>query len=93
VNYDVYFYSCDGGRCQTAQFAAGWGSCSLTTDQINAWNSKKRWIRAYKDDGACWGEMDFDLVGANYDNLGRQFGQWKRSVDDFADLIKTGNVR
>src|ERR1043165_2719440 len=60
VNFEVYSYDCADNRCKSLQLAAGWSGCQRTTEQMNDWNSHKRWGKGHKEsnDGACWIEMD-----------------------------------
>ncbi len=62
-NYAIFFYGCTKSvDCRTIQFFAGYSDKKPTLSQINDWNAKKRFGRAYlSDKGAGRLEMDVDL--------------------------------
>lgn len=54
LDWRVYFYNCEDGRCQSIQFSAGFDlDKGLTYARINEWNYTKRFSRGALDD-----EMD-----------------------------------
>lgn len=55
VNWRVYFYTCENGRCANIQFQAGFDldDNTISYEKINTWNFTKRFGR-----GALDGEMD-----------------------------------
>lgn len=57
------FYGCkDNVNCTTITFYAGWSGVKVTLEQINNWNTNKRFSRAYLDkDGDPVIEFDVDL--------------------------------
>lgn len=63
--YSVYFYGCQGDRCDAIQFAAGFDEDQpMQYDIINDWNTNNRFGRAYLDDeGDPWVEMDINMEG------------------------------
>lgn len=87
VNFDVYFLDCDGGRCQSIQFAAGWTTTNKPSpDAVNAWNRDKRFIRAYltEDGGALYGEMDLHVAPASStEQIDEYLRLWKVMLPDF----------
>ena len=91
TNFDVYFYSCDEGPCQSIQFSAGFDlENPMSAGKINEWNRDKRFGKAYlDDDGDPYIEydinLDFDGVGAkNFDDT---IDLWRVVLADFRDFI------
>jgi len=62
-NFAIFFFGCTKNvDCRTIQFFAGYPDRSPTLSQMNDWNSKKRFARAYiSDKGAARIEMDVDI--------------------------------
>lgn len=62
-NFSVFFFGCTKNvDCRTIQFFAGYSDRKPTLSQMNDWNSKKRFARAYiADSGNARIEMDVDL--------------------------------
>jgi Putative bacterial sensory transduction regulator len=62
-NFSVFFFGCTKNvDCRTIQFFAGYSDRKPTLSQMNDWNSKKRFARAYiSDSGNARIEMDVDL--------------------------------
>lgn len=91
TNFDIYFYSCDEGPCQSIQFSAGFDlDQPMSAGKINEWNRDKRFGKAYlDDDGDPYIEydinLDFDGVGAkNFDDT---IDLWRVVLADFRDFI------
>ena len=85
VNFDIYFYQCNEGRCSSIQYAAGWPSSPGSLDRIGAWNRDKRYIRAYTAGGGqYWAEYDIDInPGGTYELLDHTLARWRSAVDDY----------
>lgn len=62
-NFAIFFFGCTRNvDCRTIQFFAGYTDRTPSLSQINDWNSRKRFGRAYiSDKGAARIEMDVDL--------------------------------
>ncbi|UVO53160.1 YbjN domain-containing protein [Sphingomonas sp. SUN039] len=62
-NFSVFFFGCTKNTdCRTVQFYAGYSDRKPSLSQMNDWNSKKRFSRAYiSDSGNARIEMDLDL--------------------------------
>jgi Putative bacterial sensory transduction regulator len=62
-SFAIFFFGCTKNvDCATIQFFAGYTDKKATLSQMNDWNSKKRFGRAYlADSGAARIEMDVDL--------------------------------
>lgn len=86
VNFDVYFYGCEGERCASIQYAGGWTPLTKgTRENINDWNRQKRYIRAYLDSkNNVWGEYDVDISpGGTWEQLDKSLTQWTARIADF----------
>jgi hypothetical protein len=85
VNFDIYFYGCTAGRCDSIQYAAGWPSSTGSTDRINAWNLSKRYIRAYTTAaGQYWAEYDIDVSpGGTYEQLDHTLVRWRSALGEY----------
>lgn len=62
-SFAIFFFGCTKNvDCATIQLFAGYSDKKVTLSQMNDWNSKKRFGRAYlADSGAARIEMDIDL--------------------------------
>ncbi len=85
VNYDIYFYGCSDGRCDSIQYAAGWPSSPGSLDRIAAWNLSKRYIRAYSTaSGQYWAEYDIDVSpGGTYEQLDKTLSRWRSIIGEY----------
>jgi hypothetical protein len=65
AKFTVFFFGCEkNANCGEIQFYAGWTD-KVSLEQINAWNRKHRFGRAYLDDkGEVNIEYDVNLEGA-----------------------------
>lgn len=63
TNFSVFFFGCTKNiDCRTIQFFAGYSDRKPTLNQMNDWNSSKRFARAYiSESGNARIEMDLDL--------------------------------
>ena len=86
-NFHISMYDCKGGDvCGSLQFWVGFDTKgAFNPSQINQWNRKNRWVRAYVDDvNDPWLEMDVDLTpGGTYENLNDEFAIWRDSLKRF----------
>lgn len=91
TGFDVYFYGCDDGPCESIQFTTGFDLAQpLSASKINEWNRTKRYGKAYIDDeGDPFVEMDinldFDGVGAK--NFDDSIDLWRVVLSDFREFI------
>jgi hypothetical protein len=81
----VYFYQCEGGRCGSIQFSAGFeGAASVPMTKVMEWNRTKRFGRAFLDGGSLFVEMDMDVErGATTEALANNFERWAAVVEQF----------
>lgn len=89
VNFDIYMYACDHGRCPSLQYAAGWSDIKVPPEKIAEWDRTKRYIRAYVgSSGSWWGEYDIDVApGGTYESLGHSLARWRDMVVEFKTFI------
>ena len=95
VNYDIYFYECTGTRCAALEFLAGWTpSDTVTLDELNAWNAKKRFVFGYRDtDRNLWAQYDIDVgTGASWEQLPTFMTRWEDGAKDFKAFIDRGGT-
>jgi hypothetical protein len=85
INYDIYFYGCSDGRCDSIQYAAGWPNPNGSRDRINGWNTSKRYIRAYSTaSGQFWAEYDIDVSpGGTYEQLDHTLSRWRAIIGEY----------
>jgi len=88
VNFDMYFYECTRGRCTDIQFAAGWSNAKVTPDQINQWNTTKRFLRAYwKPGNILWTEMDARIALGSTGNIDEYLALWPQMLHEFTSFM------
>jgi hypothetical protein len=88
--YAVYFQNCATPQnCDDLNLYAGFLDTKPTPDRINAWNSKKRFGRAYIDpDGDAALEMDIILKnGVSPANLSASFAIWRLMLLQFTEYL------
>ena len=85
INFDIYMYACNNGRCASLQYAAGWNPSQLpSTDRVNSWDREKRYIRCYTDSDSIWAEYDIDIdPGGTYEQLSFSLKRWRSAVGSF----------
>lgn len=91
ILYSVYFYGCRNGRdCDNIQFYASWQDIAdITLADINAWNTRRRFGRAYIEDGGdVTIEMDVNLdYGVTAGNLDDSADYWRVVVTEFSSFL------
>lgn len=89
TGFHIYMYDCKKGLCGSMEFSVGFNTKgAFNAVQMNTWNRKNRWVRAYIDDvNDPWLEYDIDLTpGGTYELLNDQFTIWRGQLKKFADL-------
>ncbi|MGH7095790.1 MAG: YbjN domain-containing protein [Stellaceae bacterium] len=90
TNFHVGFYDCNGARCGSIQFFAGFDTKgALNPVKMNQWDRAQRWGRAYVDNvNDPWLEMDVDLTpGGTYELLNDEFATWRALLARFRQFI------
>jgi hypothetical protein len=90
VGFHVGFYDCQGTRCGSFQFFAGFNTNgALNPVKMNEWNRSERWARAYVDNtNDPWVEMDIDLTpGGTYEMIDDEFATWRAVLARFKQFI------
>jgi hypothetical protein len=69
--------------------AAGWSGKDVELEDINRWNSKKRYAKAYLDsDGDIMLEMDLNVdYGVSRRNFDEGFRLWTRVLGSFKETV------
>jgi hypothetical protein len=89
INFDVYFYDCNGGRCSSIQFAAGWTNSNASQARINEWNTTKRYLRVYSKPGnVIWAEQDAVVGRGTTDNIEDYVTTWGTMLVQFKEFMK-----
>lgn len=90
--YSILFYGCkDGNNCKNIQFVASWTDTNVSLEDVNEWNKKRVFGRAYIDKDS---DPVLDLsVNINYGvsrkNMDDTFDWWARMMKKFhAEVIK-----
>jgi hypothetical protein len=87
VPYLVHFYGCmNGQNCKALLFQAAWTNPgTVTLEQVNVWNSVKRFGKAYLDDeNDPVVEWDVNLFGGvSPRNLEDAFDWWRLVLENF----------
>lgn len=88
--FGVYFYQCEGGRCGSIQFSAGFeGAASVPMVKVMEWNRTKRFGRAFVDGGTLFVEMDMDVErGATTEALANNLERWEAVVAQFPKFFE-----
>lgn len=91
TNFRILFYSCNKApRCASIQFVAAFDlDEGLKLSKINAWNSTKRFGRAYLDDEMDpFVEMDIDFEhGATSEAIANNVDTWAAVLPAFKTFI------
>lgn len=88
--FKIYFYDCVNGRCKAIQFSAGFDlKTPMAFEQINTWNRKNRYLKAYLDDDRDpYVQYDVNVnAGRTFSGLDDDFGVWTGMLDDFTTFI------
>ena len=89
INFDVYFYDCNAGRCSSIQFAAGWTNSSASQARINEWNTTKRYLRVYFKPGKIiWAEQDLVVSHGTTENIDDYLTWWEKMITQFKTFMK-----
>ena len=86
TRYGILFYGCSNGKqCDDIQFFTAWAGVTVSMNEINKWNSEKRFGKAYLDDeGDPVLEMSSNIdYGVTERNLEDSFDWWSKAVDRF----------
>ncbi|MEX8503663.1 MAG: YbjN domain-containing protein [Leptothrix ochracea] len=90
TKYGLYFYGCKGGKqCTDIQFNAAWSEVKVSLDQLNGWNSTRRYGKAFLDrDGDPVLQMSVNLDhGVSRKNLEDTFDWWAKIVPEFRHKV------
>jgi len=84
--YHVYFYGCKNGKgCTDIQFRACWSESETTLDDVNQWNRRKRFGKAYldKDNDPCLELITNLAYGVSKENLDDTIDWWAIALKEF----------
>ncbi len=92
TKFEIYYYGCNNGEnCRAIQFFSGYqtnGSISL--EQINSWNTTKRYAKAYLSKELS-ARIEYDVllgnVGMSKEDFDSVFSLWTRSMENFEKFI------
>jgi hypothetical protein len=86
MTFEILFYDCKPERCLSMELLIGFDlEKPMTAEQLNAWNSSKRYARAYPDaKGAPWFSYDINLSpGGTYEAMEDNYAIWIGLLPDF----------
>ncbi|MFC3531747.1 YbjN domain-containing protein [Vogesella facilis] len=90
MGYSIFFLQCeDGKKCRDVQFSAGWEGYDITQAQINDWNRRKNYSKAYLDE-VNDPILEMDVVmnpGISPAAFERAFKLWKMALKDFRQQV------
>jgi len=90
MGYAIYFVNCDERKiCTQMNFYAGFLDVKPDAGALNAWNSTKRFGRAYADaDGDASIEMDINIAGGvSRDSMVSSFEIWRLVLRQYAEHV------
>jgi hypothetical protein len=90
TSFYVRFYDCQGDRCASIQFTAGFDTKgAYSVDKANDWNTANRWVTSSMDkENDPWISQDIDLSpGGTYELLNDELKVWSDSVGRFMKTI------
>ena len=88
INYAVDVYNCDPD-CADLTFTASFETSGVTTDQMNEWNTTRRFGKAYiRDDGDAVIQFAINTrYGITVETFRDDLVWWETVLDDYADFI------
>lgn len=92
INFNIYLYACDHGACRSVQYSANWtGMSTVPVTQINDWNNRKRYVRAYlTPGGAIFGEYDVDIgPGGTWEQLNYSLERWETMLGQLDTFLRS----
>ena len=90
ANFRIFFYGCKVGRCNSIQFSAAFDLTNgMTATQINDWNVKRRFGRAFLDkEMDPFVQMDLDLEhGSSTESVANNLATWVLVLRQFRAYI------
>ena len=92
LKFLVLFMNCDEGKdCKTLQYYMGFNDAkSVSIEQLNKWNSEKRFARAYRDgsgDPVLEMDVDLDFAGLPRENLSDSLSTWAALMDAYRAFV------
>ena len=92
LKFLVLFMNCDEGKkCKTLQYYMGFNDAkSVSIEQLNKWNSEKRFARAYRDgsgDPVLEMDVDLDFAGLPRENLSYSLSTWAALMDAYRAFV------
>lgn len=90
VKYGITFYGCKSGKeCDDVVFVAAWSDTDVSLNEVNGWNLKKKFGKAYIDgDGDPRLEMAVNLeYGVSKENFEDTFDWWTTALKEFKDTV------
>ncbi len=90
MGYTIFFLQCENGKkCRDVQFSAGWEGYDINQAQINDWNRRKNYSKAYLDE-VNDPILEMDVVmnpGISTAAFERAFNLWKLALKDFRKQV------
>lgn len=90
VKYGITFYGCNSGKeCDDVVFVAAWSDTDVSLNDVNGWNLKKKFGKAYIDkDGDPRLEMAVNLeYGVSKENFEDTFDWWSTALKEFKQTV------
>jgi putative sensory transduction regulator len=94
LNWSVYFYNCSNDHCTSLQYVVAWNGDKATLENINNWNSNRRFLRAYKNPaGLVFAEFDVDIMpGGTWELIDYSLERWQKQLTVFETFMNTGKL-
>ena len=92
VKFSIFFENCtDGKACTTVSFVTGFTDVDATLDQVNDWNRKNRFARAYidaEDDPVLKMDVDLDHQGLTRASFGEYVDIWSALAPKYLAFLR-----
>jgi hypothetical protein len=90
IDFNIYFYDCEKGRCKALQFSSGFDlKAGTTLAKVNQWNKEQRYMKSFMDEeDDPYVQYDVNVnAGRTYEALSDDFSVFVGGLDDFADFV------
>lgn len=92
TKFAIYFYGCnENTNCTAIQFFSGYATDGdVSLDQVNTWNTERRYARAYISESGS-ARIEYDIFtgndGVTQADFSDVFTLWTQSIENFEEHI------
>lgn len=98
LDWNLWFYTCNGDLCDDVQFSAIFTSPAITQEKVNDWNRDNRFLKTFyiapAGDTPARAVVQYDvlLTATGVEQLNDVTATWANQLDKFANAMGFGSA-